>query len=289
MRLLFEDEIGAVEQALTGAQTRLRYYWCTHLARPSLSRSGVARWDGGHTRADTECDGIIRECVSSLPFAVNIVSEEGAFADSEPAACSFLVDPLDGTHNASAGYPMFSSCVAMHDGERYVFAWVYDMSRDITYVAARGKGAFLKTQLTCDRLSAPAGRNVDEAAIGLLRGRGGPRQRALTQLFWSAGKVRLSSCSSLDLCHIAAGVLDAFVDLSATGHERSCDIAAAGLILKEAGGALVRPDGSERIILAPSRSAVSDHEPLIACGSRITAVRIMDFLNNAEADGSYAA
>ncbi len=284
MRPLFDEELGAVESVLADAQTRLRYYWCTHLARPNMRRSGISGWQGGHTRADTACDEIIRESLLALPFACHIVSEEGPLSDNKSTAYSFLVDPLDGTHNATAGYPMFSSSVAVHDGERYVFGWVYDMSRDVAYVAAQGIGAFLKTQLTCDRLAPHADNSVEDAAVALLRGRDGQRKAAITRFFWNAGKVRLSSCSSLDLCHIASGVLDAFLDLSAHGHERSCDIAAAALILTETGGTLLRPDGTKRKILAPCRAAIADYEPLIACGSQLTAARVMDFLHNTQTE-----
>ncbi len=273
MRVIFDGEAGAVEEALLSAQTRLRYYWCVQLARPVERGLGLEAWRGGRTRADLECNEVVQEALSQLPFPTNLVTEDGPDLPAGDAAFSFLIDPLDGTHNANAGYPMFSSSVAMYHGTRYVFGWVYDLSRDITYVASADRGAYLKTPLTCDRLTARRCERLEDAGIAMLRSRDGDR-RALSQLLWSAGKVRISSCSSLDLCHAAAGVLDAFVDLSAHGHERSCDIAAAALILREAGGTTLHPDGTVREVLSPSRAAVEDFQPLLACGSTYIAQAI---------------
>jgi fructose-1,6-bisphosphatase/inositol monophosphatase family enzyme len=56
-----------------------------------------------------------------------------------------------------------------------------------------------------------------------------------------AKSVRSFGSASLEICHVASGHFDAYVDLR--GMLRTFDFAAAMLIVKEAGGIVVQPNG----------------------------------------------
>jgi myo-inositol-1(or 4)-monophosphatase len=273
MRVLFQGAAGVAEQALLDAQERLRYLWCSELCRLPLRHSADTnqRWSGSSVRCDLQCEEIVRGALSALPFPISIVSEESPPLINAAAEVAFLVDPLDATHNACAGYPAFTASVAMFSRDVCVFAWVYDLSRDVAYVAAAGKGAFMKTSLIAERMRARSITSLDEAAISFLRARESRSRRVLQSLLWQAAKIRLSSCSSLDLCLIASGTLDAFIDISIPGHERSCDIAAASLLLQEAGGCVMTPEGTPRLLCGPHEKSLRDYAPTVAFGSPATA------------------
>lgn len=281
MRILFENKLGEVEASLTRAQEELRYFWCSNLASNPTSPHVAtdSRWNARQTEADVECDRIVQTHLSSLPFPVNIYSEEQEPSINEFSDVSFLIDPLDGTHNASAGYPMYSCSVAMYEENSYVFGWIYDLSRDIALVAAKGCGAYRKTPLVCRRLQTTSDHtSIEQLSVALLRGRDGHHRSAIERIFWNAGKIRISSCSSLDMCFVAAGTLDVFLDPSSIGHERSSDIAASSLILEEAGGVVLKLNGSVRTRLPPSIGATKDNGPLLACSSGQTAELVLDSL-----------
>lgn len=289
MRVLFGNMEGAVEAALVSAQEELRYFWCVNLAsNPSaLGEKLDARWNAEQTDADIECNSIISRKLSELPFSANIYSEESDPIEHGDAQVSFLIDPLDGTHNASAGYPMYSCSVAMHDGRDYSFGWIYDISRDISYVALRGAGAYRKTPLVCRRLkTTESNLYLEQISVSLLRGRDGAYRDRVTELFWNAGKIRVSSCSTLDMCLVAAGTLDVFLDPSERGHERTSDIAASSLILEEAGGHVLNLDGTPRDRLPPSVEASADLRPMIASGSRVAADALLSHLHESELEKS---
>jgi fructose-1,6-bisphosphatase/inositol monophosphatase family enzyme len=284
MRSVFEGFAGQVETALLSAQDEMRYYWAAHLAcRPGLREGHENTWQHGTTPIDMVFDQIIRRHLNKLPGQLSIISEDASVNETSLADVPsiFLVDALDATHNALAGYPMYSSSVALYQENSWCFGWVYDISRDIAYVAEKGNGSFIKTPLLTSPITAGHGGLISECSLSFLRSKDFAHRAVLADLMWRAKKVRLSSCSSLDLCLIAGGSLDAFVDLNVPGCERSCDIAAAALILKEAGGFIFDAAGLERVIPPPSFASVKDFGSLIAVGSMATAASLQDVLAEA--------
>jgi myo-inositol-1(or 4)-monophosphatase len=63
----------------------------------------------------------------------------------------------------------------------------------------------------------------------------------LTALMAEAKHLRHFGANALELCYVADGTIDAFVDIR--GKLRTTDVAAASLIIREAGGILTTPDG----------------------------------------------
>ena len=276
MQLIFDEAIGEVERALLEAQSELRYCWAAHLARrPSARCSGEDIWQSGTTPMDLVFDEIVRRHLRKVEhICAVIVSEDADTGTPSPGTDAFLVDALDGTHNALAGYPMYTSSVALYQDHDWRFGWVYDVSRDVAYVAARGQGSYVKTPLLYTRLRVNPPASVGQLAVSLMRSRRPECRHGISELLWQARKVRMSSCSSIDLCLVAAGALDAFVDIEMPGHERTCDIAAAALILTEAGGDLFAPELSRRILTPPSDNSLRDFGPLIAVSNRSVAIEI---------------
>lgn len=282
MKQIFAFErFNRLERALFLAKAELRRLWATNIVGLAAQDRSLRRWRGeGDTPLDILCETIIVSAIRENCPELTIFSEEGGLVHrGEEAAGSCLVDPLDATHNAYGGYPAFSANVAFHDGETYVFGWVYDLSRDVTYTAAAGRGAFIHTDVSAERIFAGSGATIEEAALSLMRASNSPRSAIVMRMFEQAHKIRMSSCSSLDLCLIASGSLTGFVDLSEPGHERSCDIAASAIVLKEAGGLLFDDKGRHRTILPPSIDALADRASLIACDAQKTADSIFEFIN----------
>lgn len=276
MQLIFDEAIGEVEKALLEAQSELRYCWAAHLARrPSARRNGEDIWQSGTTQMDLVFDEIVRRHLRKVEHICAVIVSEDAGTDApSPGTDAFLVDALDGTHNALAGYPMYTSSVAMYQDHDWRFGWVYDVSRDVTYVAMRGEGSYVKTPLLSAKLRVNPSASVEQLAVSLMRSRRPEFRSGISELFWQARKIRMSSCSSIDLCLVAAGALDAFVDIEMPGHERTCDIAAAALILAEAGGGLFTPELSSRVLTPPSENSLRDFGPLIAASDRSVAIEI---------------
>ena len=94
------------------------------------------------TTADTECVALARALFAESEFEYGILGED--FGDPDAGSDSYwLVDPIDGTRNYSTGNPLYCSAFALvRDGELDA-ACIHAPGLDETYVAKRGRGAFL--------------------------------------------------------------------------------------------------------------------------------------------------
>jgi len=146
----------------------------------------------------------------------------------------WIVDPIDGTRSYLRGEPDFAVSVALAiDGRPELAAVAAPASKDL-YLARRGDGAFLngtrirvaqRTRLEGCRMGA------DEAFF---------RARKHWPVPWPEMDYRRLGSIALRLAHVAAGKLDAAVSLRPKSH---WDLAAAHLLVEEAGGACVDESG----------------------------------------------
>ena len=154
-----------------------------------------------------------------------------------------VMDGIDGTTNAVHGLPFVATSLAYADGPHLKdvrMGLVMDYSRDMIFHAEKGRGAFREEE----RLKPSSITDLRDAIISFEVGN--PRDReeqvqGLLPLLANAKKIRILGSTALELCYTASGALDAFIDVR--GAARSTDLAAAHLILAEAGGRSVTPAG----------------------------------------------
>jgi len=161
---------------------------------------------------------------------VTIVSEEvGRVGEG---ASLVVVDPIDGSLNAKRGIPFFAVSIAVADGGRMGdvhFGYVYDFGSGEEWVARRGGGATLNGAPLTVRPKETIEILAFEATRSALIARDAPKVADL------AYRLRIMGSLALSLCHLAAGRIDAVCSLRGA---RSVDIAAAQLLVREAGLAI---------------------------------------------------
>lgn len=208
------------------------------------------------TASDTAVETLIRDLLGRLrPGEVVVGEEHGGTAGADPDRIVWVVDPIDGTVNFLYGLPWYAvSVAATRDGTSVAGAVVEPASGRV-WSAAAGGGA------TCDgaRLAVTGATDVALSLLGTgfaYDAARRARQAAMVgALLPRVRDVRRGGSAALDLCAVAAGWLDAYL-------EHGChwwDWAAAALIAQEA-GAVVRlpnPAGS-----APVRTAPPDDDGL---------------------------
>ena len=179
-------------------------------------------------------------CLEDLGADVNVLSEEAGFVDRDGAR-TLILDPVDGTYNAVRGIPLYATSLAV--GDDVLSSVTHGLVRDLvcgdTYFAERRKGAFrngvpMKTRRfrAADSLfSVYLGRQAEPAAYEVAR---------------AARRVRSLGSASLDLCAVASGGVDLYyMNSRAAARLRIMDIAAGVLLVREAGGVVVDPDGKD--------------------------------------------
>lgn len=197
----------------------------------------------GQYAADLAADAAALGVLQGAGLAV--LSEESGVSGSGLVA---IVDPLDGSTNASHGVPWFATSICVVDDAGPRVALVANQAALVgggsgRYAAARGAGAWFTDGPTPPVPLAPSGVVAFGDAIVGLSGLP-PRHLGWRQF-------RAFGASALDLCLVAAGTLDAFVDCSHDAHG-VWDYAAATLICREAGASVV--DALDRELI------VTDHD-----------------------------
>jgi myo-inositol-1(or 4)-monophosphatase len=164
----------------------------------------------------------------------------------------WIIDPVDGTTNYSRSQPNFAVSVGaalpLFDEQEALIGFeplagaIYDPMRDELFSAATGKGAFLqkgnegygrKTPLHVSQIA-----SLDEALL-LLDFPGPVERRLQTMTFMNemaphVFTIRNLGSATLALAWLAAGRADGYFNVNL----RPWDLAAAHVILKEAGGIL---------------------------------------------------
>ncbi|MFQ6075065.1 MAG: inositol monophosphatase family protein [Candidatus Bathyarchaeia archaeon] len=188
---------------------------------------------------------IIRNLRESGTPCILISEECGSMRIGESPSEYVVVDSVDGTTNATHNIPFYATSLASADGPRLrsiKAGLVMDLHHGTTFSAERGKGAFSegKRRLRPSRVG-----RVEEALIAL--DFNAPRDptfiHRLVPLLERGRKFRHFGANALEVCYVASGAIDAFVDIR--GWLRVTDMAAAYLVLREAGGVVVTPEGDE--------------------------------------------
>lgn len=173
-----------------------------------------------------------------------ILSEESGSQRGD-AENLWIIDPLDGTHNYLRGFPHFSISIGFKHQGKLQHGLVYDPVRQEVFHASRGEGARLNDR----RIRVNPTTRLEQALIGT----GFPVRRPndlagylpqFCQLMPKLSNIRCSGSAALDLCYVAAGRLDAFVEMGLG----PWDMAAGVLMVKEAGGLVADWQGSENYL-----------------------------------------
>lgn len=190
--------------------------------------------------ADTSSEHVIREMLHDAAPELAFFGEE---TGGDRADVGWFVDPLDGTANFVHGFPVVGVSVALVADGRPVVGVVHAPMLDRVYAACLGGGA------TCNdepiRVSARSTREAICATGFPFRAK---RDR-LPQYFpvferalLTFEDLRRAGAASLDLAWTAAGVLDGYFE-QALG---TWDVAAGGLLVREAGGVVTDWQGDDR-------------------------------------------
>jgi myo-inositol-1(or 4)-monophosphatase len=219
--------------------------------REALERSG--EWGPAGTRPGQYRSDLVADAAALAVldrFGVGVLSEESG-RHRPDAALTVVVDPLDGSTNASHGIPWYATSLCAVDAEGPVAAVVVNLATGTTFEAERGQGA------RCDGLPLvpSACTRLGEALVGLS---GYPPEALGWRQFRALGAV------ALDLCAVAAGVLDGYVDCSVDAHG-PWDYLGAVLVCREAGAAVADAFGRPLAMLghADRRTPVGAGTPAL--------------------------
>lgn len=239
-------------------------------SRPA-GRVDVAATKSSPTDDVTEIDHASEELIRSRILTSRpddgFVGEEGHDVPGT-SGVEWIVDPIDGTVNFVYGIPAYAVSIAAAMDGTVVAGYVVNVVSGEEWAAVRGEGAW---QLDGDRrrrLIAPDPPVLAHALVGTgfhyvpeIRAK---QAAAVARLLPQVRDIRRTGSAALNLCELAAGRLDVFVEQGL----KPWDLAAGGLVATEAGLVVSGLDGEpdERLVMAAHPAIAEEYFGLVrAC------------------------
>lgn len=214
------------------------------------------------TLFDSQADKMIEEAIRATYPDHSIQSEESGDHYGK-STYRWIVDPIDGTKNFAHHIPMFAVSLALeHEGKPLVGV-IYNPMNEELFTAEKGKGAFLNGE----RLSISG----HDTISGALLGTGFPCKdphdvpaylHLFERLLRGSQGLRRIGAASIDLAYLAAGRLDGFWEFRLY----PWDIAAAALMIQEAGGVLCDCLGGDDY---PRKGVIAGSEEMVVALTEI--------------------
>lgn len=175
---------------------------------------------------------IVKELQRILPEAGFVVEENSV---QGLKAYNWIVDPLDGTTNFVHGIPCYAVSIALEHQGTILLGVVHEVSRNECFYAAQGIGAFLNGK----PIKVSERQTLSESLVAT----GFPIYNfsrldhylaVFTHLMKNTHGLRRIGAAAVDLCYLACGRVDVYFEYNL----HPWDVAAGGLIVKEAGGTM---------------------------------------------------
>jgi myo-inositol-1(or 4)-monophosphatase len=204
------------------------------------------------SEVDIAVNQLLKERLTAIDPDAGWLSEESEDGPARLTASRvWIVDPIDGTRSFIAGRPDWMISVALVEARRPVVAGLYAPVSEELFLAVAGAGATRNGTL----IAASPGGTIEGAKIS------GPkgfldRLAAVAPSFTVLPRIH---SLALRLVRVADGTLDAAF---AGSTSRDWDLAAADLLVHEAGGALTTIDGTTLAY----NGASTVHDVLVAAG-----------------------
>ena len=222
-----------------------------HLIGTAEGNKKFGRGAGGDIsrKVDLDAEKAVIDTIQRHHFKPTIIGEECGIIQGKEGF--LIMDAIDGTMNASRGVPFYCCSLAYSIDYRLssvVDAAVIDLSTGDIYHASKEKGAYWNK----DRIYARGSRSINgsqqdyqqDMLIGMnISGVSADTFNRLSRLISKAIHIRHFGANALELCYFARGLMDAYIDFR--GKIRPTDMAAAYLIVNEAGGKIYSDNGSE--------------------------------------------
>lgn len=195
------------------------------------SLDDLADWGPAGTRpgqyfSDLAADAAALKVLHAAGFGV--LSEESAETEADRDIL-VVVDPVDGSTNASRGVPWFATSLCAVDRDGALAALVVNQATGQRFGAVRGEGAWRDDGDGRRRITPSARTRLDESLV-LLSGH--PSHH------YGWRQYRALGAAALDLCAVATGLADAFVDCNTNAHG-PWDYLGGMLVCLEAGATVV--------------------------------------------------
>jgi myo-inositol-1(or 4)-monophosphatase len=189
------------------------------------------------SKADRETELYLTDNISKVYPNDSFYAEE--FGGSVKDYC-WVIDPIDGTNNFLHQIPFFCISIAFFYKKELQFGVILDVNTNDCYKALKGNSAFLNNQ----KINVSTVDKISDSIIGLGHSYKTDQQKFLEDVNYLTNQkvgIRIFGSAALALCYVAVGKIDGYFER----HLSIWDMAAAKIIIEEAGGQTFHPEIDE--------------------------------------------
>ena len=208
-------------------------------------------------KIDVVAERAVMDTLKAHGLNCTVIAEEAGRVDLTNGSSEgyVVLDAVDGTTNALRGIPFYCCSIAFADENRLSsvkHGVVMDLFTGDVYSASKDNGAFFNGAKIHVKEKYEESRYV----VGMnVSGVKPDKIELLKPIMAKSNHLRHMGANALELCVFARGLMDCFIDIR--NKIRVTDMAAAYLIVKEAGGILISEDGKELEIELDDNSRLS--------------------------------
>lgn len=210
------------------------------------------------TQADLAAEKLIVSRIEEQFPEHNVLSEECGLIKKD-SEYTWVIDPLDGTSNFAAGIPWFGVLIALFENNEPILGGAYLPVQNEIYLAEKGKGAYFNGE----RLKLDVPKSINDVLFAFSADYCEDEKlldevlQTYRFLIQNTRNVRTSNCL-IDLLYVSNGRLGGCINTS----NRIWDVAAAGLIIEEAGGIMLGMNG-QKLAYALDETALDKSYPVV--------------------------
>lgn len=194
------------------------------------------------TDADVAAEKSILEILKNEHPDDLVLAEESASHSTLTTQRTWIIDPIDGTTNFAHDFPIYCVSIALWIDRKPSIGVVIEVNRDEEFSAISGEGAWLngKPISVSDTTNSEQGfvaTGFPYNDLSMID----PFLELLKVFMEELQGIRRPGSASYDMCCVACGRFDGFYEYSL----HIWDVAAASLIIREAGGVVTDWNGEE--------------------------------------------
>ena len=199
------------------------------------------------TEADRASEKLIHDLLTAARPDDAFLGEEGGSARGTTGV-RWIVDPIDGTVNFLYGLPQYAVSIAAEQDGVIVAGVVINAATGVEYAATLGDGATRDGRSLAVRATPPLGERLVLTGFHYDAELRGLQAAAVARLLPRVRDIRRLGSCALDLCHLAEGSADAYLEEGAS----LWDHAAGALIARESGATtrILRGVGGRELLVA---------------------------------------
>ncbi|WP_310963777.1 inositol monophosphatase family protein [Nocardioides terrisoli] len=216
------------------------------------------------TAADRATEDLVRRRLRELRPDDGVLGEEGAERPGSTGV-RWIVDPIDGTVNYLYGWGWYAVSIAAEVDGEIVAGAVRNPANGDEFTAHRGGGARRNGEPVRVRGPVPLSQSLIGTGFNYEQSVRAAQAGAVARMLPRIRDIRRQGSCALDLCMVACGLLDGYVE---EGPE-VWDDAAGGLVAVEAGARVevaTGASGKRLVVCAPEHSWERFHGLVRDCG-----------------------